>query len=66
MIFVTLLCTIFFVVFFSSRLAQKCGQLVGDIGEEELYLEFKKTQNLHEFLCKEFTKDCVGKKKDEL
>ena len=48
------------------RLAQKCGNLVGDIGEEELYVEYRKSKDLLNYLCKEYTKDCVKKAKQEL
>ena len=51
-------------VFF--RLATKCGNLVGDIGEDELYAEYRKGKNLFNFLCKDYTKDCVQKEKEEL
>ena len=49
-----------------SRLEQKCGNLVGDIGEEELYTEYRKTKDLFNYLCREYTKDCVKKEKQEL
>lgn len=49
-----------------GRLAQKCGGLVGDIGEDELYTEFRKTRDLFNYLCKEYTKDCVKTDKQEL
>lgn len=48
------------------RLAQKCGNLVGDIGEEELYVKYRKSKDLLSYLCKEYTKDCVKKAKQEL
>ena len=53
------------IVFF-FRLATKCGNLVGDIGEDELYAEYRKGKNLFNFLCKDYTKDCVQKEKEEL
>ena len=49
-----------------SRLAQKCSNLVGDIGEEELYMEYRKSKDLLNYLCKEYTTDCVKKEKQEL
>lgn len=49
-----------------GRLATKCGNLVGDIGEDELYAEYRKGKNLFNFLCKDYTKDCVQKEKVEL
>ena len=51
---------------FFFRLATKCGNLVGDIGEDELYAEYRKGKNLFNFLCKDYTKDCVQKEKEEL
>ena len=57
--------TIKFLITF-SRLAQKCGGLVGDIGEDEIYAEYRKTKDLFDYLCKEYTKDCVKNEKQEL
>ena len=53
------------IVFFFI-LATKCGNLVGDIGEDELYAEYRKGKNLFNFLCKDYTNDCVQKEKEEL
>eukprot|EP00795_Rhopilema_esculentum_P008099 gene8099-14015_t len=49
-----------------GRLAEKCGLLVGEIGEDEIYAEFRKKKNLKKLLCKVSTKDCVNIGKDEL
>lgn len=49
-----------------GRLSRKCSTMVGDIGEDELYSEYRKTKDLFNFLCKEYTKDCVKKDKEEL
>lgn len=40
--------------------------MVGDIGEEELYSEYRKAKDLYNFLCIEYTKDCAKKDKEEL
>lgn len=39
---------------------------MGDIGEEELYMVYRKEKDLFVFLCKDYTKDCVQKDKEEL
>ena len=51
---------------FFFRLAEKCGTLVGEIGEDEIYAEYRKKKSLTNFLCKVSSKDCVKSKKDEL
>lgn len=49
-----------------GRISQRCGTLVGDIGEDDIYMEYRKRKSLEDFLCKEQSKDCVKPKKDEL
>ena len=55
---------ILFIIVF--RLAERCGTLVGEIGEDEIYEAYRKHKSLTNFLCKEQSKDCVKTKKDEL
>lgn len=33
--------------------------MVGDVGEDNVYHEFRIRGDLHQFLCKEFTADCI-------
>eukprot|EP00112_Aurelia_sp_Birch-Aquarium-sp1_P022011 Seg607.5 transcript_id=Seg607.5/GoldUCD/mRNA.D3Y31 product="Marginal zone B- and B1-cell-specific protein" protein_id=Seg607.5/GoldUCD/D3Y31 len=49
-----------------GRLAERCGTLVGEIGEDEIYAEYRKKKSLTNFLCNVSSKDCVKSKKDEL
>ena len=39
---------------------------MGDIGEDEIYKEYRKRKSLKNFLCKEQSKDCVKTRKEEL
>ena len=47
------------------RMAQKCGAIVEQVGEDDLYKEYRKRKTLFRYLCKEVSKDCKDKK-DEL
>lgn len=51
-----------------GRLGEKCGTMIGDIGEDEVYAEYRKTKgDLLNLFCKVSTKDCLkGGKKQEL
>lgn len=49
-----------------GRLTQKCSTFSGDLGEDVIYAGYRKTGDLHTFLCKEKSKDCVKKTKEEL
>lgn len=49
-----------------NRLREKCSTLAGDVGEDEIYKEFRKKGELKTFLCKEVTTDCVRDAHGEL
>ena len=51
---------------FFVRLREKCSTLAGDVGEDEIYKEFRKRGELKTFLCTEFTTDCVRDAHNEL
>ncbi|KAK3755759.1 hypothetical protein QZH41_019985 [Actinostola sp. cb2023] len=44
-----------------GRLSSKCSGLVGEIGEDVLYEKFRKHGSLHDYICTNYTKDCVRK-----
>ncbi|XP_031555428.1 marginal zone B- and B1-cell-specific protein-like [Actinia tenebrosa] len=48
-----------------GRLSSKCSGIVGDVSEDTLYEKFRESGDLHEYICKEYTKDCVKQKKNK-
>ena len=48
------------------RLREKCSTLAGDVGEDEIYKEYRKKGDLSSFLCKEFTVDCIRNSHEDL
>lgn len=49
-----------------GRLREKCSTLAGDVGEDEIYKEYRKKGDLSSFLCKEFTVDCIRNSHEDL
>ena len=44
----------------------KCFDIIGDLGEEELYEEYLEEKDLKRFLCTKYSNDCNLDKKTEL
>ena len=44
----------------------KCFDIIGDLGEEELYEEYLEEKDLKRFLCTKYSNDCNLDKKSEL
>eukprot|EP00794_Sanderia_malayensis_P011935 gene11935-13171_t len=44
-----------------GRLVEKCATLIGEIGEDEVYGEFRSKGNLFNLFCEVETKDCIKK-----
>ncbi|XP_028405171.1 marginal zone B- and B1-cell-specific protein-like [Dendronephthya gigantea] len=49
-----------------NRLREKCSTVAGDVGEDEIYKEFRRRGELTTFLCQEFSTDCVRESHNEL